>query len=77
MPVDQAAPAGSTDQTVETKIIKTGQITIEVPQVPAAIDKISAIAVSNGGYLSSSSVDTSQNNQKTGYVMIRIPADEF
>jgi len=72
-----ATATGNTDQGVETKIIETGQVTIEVPQVPAAIDKINAIAVSNGGYLSSSSVDTSQNNQKTGYVMIRIPAANF
>lgn len=74
---DQATSAGNTDRGVETKIIKTGQVTIEVPQVPAAIDRISAIAVSNGGYLSSSSIDTSQNDRKTGYAMIRIPAENF
>ncbi len=65
------------DQTYQTKIIITGQVTIEVPQVPAAIDQVKAIAESNGGYLSSSSVSTSENNQKTGYVTIRIPADKF
>ncbi|MGA2934524.1 MAG: DUF4349 domain-containing protein [Methanomicrobiales archaeon] len=74
---DQSAAGSNADQGVETKIIKTGQITIEVPDVPAAIDRIGVIAVSNGGYLSTSSIDTSQNDRKTGYVMIRIPAENF
>ena len=74
---DQVTGANTADQVVETKIIKTGQVTIEVPQVPAAIDQVKDIAVSNGGYLSSSNVYTSQNDRKTGYVMIRIPAEKF
>jgi hypothetical protein len=75
--VGQVAGAAGTAPTVETKIIKTGQVTIEVPQVPLAIDRVRDIAVSTGGYLSSSNVYTSQNNRKTGYVTIRIPADKF
>ncbi len=74
---DQATAAGNADQGVQTKIIKTGQVTIEVSQVPAAIDRVRDIAVSNGGYLSSSNVYTSQNDRKTGYAMIRIPAEKF
>ena len=74
---DQSATTGTTDQTVETKIIMTGQVTIEVPQVPAAIDQIQAIATANGGYLSSSNVYTSTNDRKTGYAMIRVPASKF
>jgi hypothetical protein len=74
---DQATAAGNADRGVQTKIIKTGQVTLEVPQVPAAIDRVSDIAVSNGGYLSSSNVYTSQNDRKTGYAMIRIPAENF
>jgi ABC-type glycerol-3-phosphate transport system permease component len=75
---DQATVGGtSADQTVETKIIKTGQVTIEVPAVPAAIDRVRDIATSNGGYLSSSNIYTSTNDRKTGYATIRIPADRF
>lgn len=73
---DQGTGANA-GQGVETKIIKTGQVTIEVPQVPAAIDRVRDIAVSNGGYLSSSNVYTSQNDRKTGYAVIRIPAEKF
>ncbi|HMA05676.1 MAG TPA: DUF4349 domain-containing protein [Methanomicrobiales archaeon] len=74
---DQAAGGTGTDQGFQTKIIKTGQVTIEVAQVPAAIDQIRNLAQSNGGYLSTSSVYTSQNDRKTGYAVIRIPADRF
>ena len=74
---DQSTTTGNADQGVGTKIIKTGQVTIEVPQVPASIDQVKDIAVSNGGYLSSSSVYTSQNDRKTGYVVLRIPAEKF
>jgi hypothetical protein len=74
---DQSTGTTNADQGVDTKIIKTGQVTIEVPQVPAAIDRVRDIAVSNGGYLSSSSIDTSQNDRKTGYAAIRIPAEKF
>jgi len=74
---DQATGGNTADQGVGTKIIKTGQVTIEVSQVPAAIDRVRDIAVSNGGYLSSSNVYTSTNDRKTGYAMIRIPAGQF
>jgi hypothetical protein len=74
---DQTLSSGNTDQGVETKIIKTGQVTIEVAQVPEAIDRVRDIATSNGGYLSTSSVYTSENDRKTGYVVIRIPAERF
>ena len=74
---EQAASTGNADQAVQTKIIKTGQVTIEVAQVPAAIERVRDIAVSNGGYLSSSNVYTSQNDRKTGYAMIRVPAERF
>jgi hypothetical protein len=74
---DQVAGTNAADQGVQTKIIKTGQVTLEVPQVPPAIDQIRSIAESNGGYLSSSNVYTSQNDRKTGYAVIRIPADRF
>jgi len=74
---DQGTVGANAGQGVETKIIKTGQVTIEVPQVPAAIDRVRDIAVSNGGYLSSSNVYTSQNDRKTGYAVIRIPAEKF
>jgi hypothetical protein len=89
MPVPTFAPSSkvATEQAMaggnaaapgaDTKIIKTGQVTIEVAQVPAALDQARDIAIANGGYVSSSNVYTAPNDRKTGYVMIRIPAERF
>ena len=74
---DQSVGGGNADQGVAIKIIKTGQVSLEVAQVPAAIDQVKDIAASNGGYLSSSNIYTQQNDRKTGYAMIRIPAEKF
>ncbi len=74
---DQALAGGNAGQVPETKIIKTGQVTIEVTRVPPALDQVRIIAESNGGYLSSSNIYTQQNDRKTGYAMIRIPAEKF
>jgi hypothetical protein len=75
---DQAMAAGNAaTPATATKIIKTGQVTIEVAQVPPALDQVRDIAESSGGYVSSSNVYTGQNDRKTGYVMIRIPAERF
>jgi hypothetical protein len=74
---EQAMAGSNAGQGVEMKIIKTGQVTIEVARVPAALDQVRDIATANGGYVSSSNVYTSQNDRKTGYVMIRIPAERF
>jgi ABC-type glycerol-3-phosphate transport system permease component len=52
-------------------------VSLEVAQVPAAIDRVRDIAASNGGYLSSSNVYTQQNDRKTGTAMIRIPAEKY
>ncbi|MDD1668240.1 MAG: DUF4349 domain-containing protein [Methanomicrobiales archaeon] len=74
---DQGGAGTNADQGITTKIIKTGQVSIEVPKVPEAIDRVRDIAVSNGGYLSSSNVYTSSNDRKMGSATIRIPADRF
>ncbi|MDD1662693.1 MAG: DUF4349 domain-containing protein [Methanomicrobiales archaeon] len=74
---EQAAGGSNAVPGVEMKIIKTGQVTIEVAQVPAALDQVRDITIANGGYVSSSNVYTSQNDRKTGYVMIRVPAEKF
>jgi hypothetical protein len=74
---DQAMAEGNAGQAVEPKIIKTGQVSLEVAQVPAALDQVRDIAASNGGYLSSSNIYSSENDRKTAYAMIRVPAEKF
>ena len=61
----------------DTKIIRTGSLTLEVPKVLPAVDAIAAIAVGNGGYLSSSNVYSVQGERKAGTLTLRVPAGKF
>jgi hypothetical protein len=74
-PVPASAPgAGSV---IETKIIKTGYITIEVKDVTASVDALKNMVTAKGGYLSSSSISEGYNKRLTGTVILRVPQAEF
>ena len=75
----QGAMQGSTgiSTDIETKIIKTAYLTVEVPDVTGSLESLKTLAISKGGYLSSSSIDRNYNNQLTGNVVLRVPQAEF
>jgi hypothetical protein len=79
MPVPAAVPtAGAiTGSGIETKIIRTADITLEVKDVAGTVDALKAVAVAQGGYLSSTNIQKNYNNQLTGTVTIRIPQAGF
>jgi hypothetical protein len=79
VPAPTSAPtAGAiTGSGIDTKIIKTADITLEVKDVPGTVDALKAVATAQGGYLSSTSIQKDYNNQLTGTVMIRIPEAGF
>jgi hypothetical protein len=62
---------------IDTKIIKTAEMTLEVKDVPGTVDALKAVATAQGGYLSSTNIQKDYNNQLTGTVTIRIPAVGF
>ena len=62
---------------IETKIIKTGQATIEVRDVVASVEALNVLAVQKGGYLSSSNLQKNYNNQLSATVVLRIPQSQF
>jgi hypothetical protein len=68
---DSAPPA------IETKIIKTASLTIEVKDVPGSVEVLKNLAARNGGYISSTNVQKNYNNRLTGSVILRVPAAEF
>ncbi|MFA5266431.1 MAG: DUF4349 domain-containing protein [Methanoregula sp.] len=74
-PVPAATPGSGT--TIETRIIKTGYITIEVKDVTASVDALKNMVTAKGGYLSSSSISEGYNKRLTGTVVLRIPQAEF
>jgi tetrahydromethanopterin S-methyltransferase subunit G len=58
----------------ERKIVKTGEITIEVPGIGAAIGDVRATAVALGGYVSGSRAG---GEHETATLTLRVPADRF
>ncbi len=66
-------PGGTT---IERKIVKTGDITLEVEDIAETIDKVAELADELDGYVVSS--HKSENGKRTsGYITIRVPADRF
>jgi hypothetical protein len=78
MAVPTMAPtvAGS-GSAIDTKIIKTASISLEVKDVPGAVETIKNIAIQKGGYISSTNVQNGYNDRLSGSVVIRIPQVEF
>jgi Domain of unknown function (DUF4349) len=58
----------------ERKIVKTGEITLQVPGVGAAVGELRAIALSLDGYVSDSRTG---GEHDSATVTLRIPADRF
>ncbi len=76
------APAGApvqsgTGPAIDTKIIKTAYFTIEVNDVPGAVETLKSLAAQKGGYISSTNVQKNYNNRLSGSVILRVPAAEF
>ncbi len=79
MPVPTQALSQSDSGTsiIDTKIIKTASLTLEVKDIPGAVEALKSIAAQKGGYLSSTNVQKGYNDRLTGSVIIRIPQAEF
>jgi hypothetical protein len=75
-PVPASVSSGSTTG-IDTKIIKTAYVTVEVKDVTGSVDQLKAIVTAKGGYLSSSSVSEGNNKRLSGTVVLRIPQAEF
>lgn len=59
---------------VEQRVIKTGEVTIEVDNVGAALGQVRALATSLGGYVGGSQAGTLDERAT---LTLRIPADRF
>jgi len=74
--VDLSKAGGSPGQVIR-RIIKTGDVTIEVTDLPATVDQISRLAEEAGGYVSGSRVYETGEGRRSGSVEVRVPADKF
>lgn len=74
---DLSGGGGNGDQPAnlaDRMIIKTGEITVEVPNVAAAVGRVRALALELGGYVGDSQSGTLG---ESATLTLRIPADQF
>ena len=62
---------------IETKIIRTAYLTIEVKDVPGSVETLKSLAAQKGGYISSTNIQENYNKRLSGSVILRVPAAEF
>ena len=72
-----AAPAPSAPNVANLKLIRTGQVTLEVTTYGEAADQIAALARAHGGYVAGSQSDAPDGERRRGTLTLRIPADRF
>ncbi|MEZ4585029.1 MAG: DUF4349 domain-containing protein [Gemmatimonadales bacterium] len=58
-------------------LIRTGQASIEVDSLEVAVDAVSRLAVSMGGYLTNSIVMTGAADQRRATLEVRVPSDRY
>jgi len=76
-PVPGTVSGGDANQVAslaDQKIVKTGEISVEVPDVTAALVRVRAMAVELGGYVGGSQAGT---KDQSATLTLRIPADRF
>ncbi len=77
-PVAEAQPPSAVEALVASrKLIRTGQISLEVGKYGAAADAAARIAAQNGGYVADTRVSRSDSGRQRGSLVLRIPADRF
>jgi hypothetical protein len=77
MPTTALSEPGSGISGIDSKIIKTAYLSVEVEDVFGSIETLKNLASQKGGYLSSTNIQKNYNDRLSGSVIIRVPAAEF
>lgn len=72
-----APPPAGTDLLASRKLIRTGQLTLEVADYGEAADKVAAVARARGGYLAESQSARGEHDRRQGTLTVRVPAERF
>lgn len=62
---------------IDEKIIKTGSLDLVVDHADESLAAVETVASEKGGYVETSTLQEHENGTKSGYVTIRVPADQF
>ncbi len=69
---------GGLDSTsTEKKIIKSGNLTLKVEETEKAIEEVASIVKNHQGQIFSSNISEAVKNQKSGYLVVKVPFLEF
>lgn len=72
-----AAPAPTPDPLAARKLIRTGQLNLEVQDFRATSEKLAALARTHGGYVGDTQVARGEGDRLHGTLSIRVPAERF
>lgn len=61
----------------EQRIIKTGQMSLQVKDTPKAIDEIRALVKTNNGFIESSTLNDNGSGPRSAWMTLRIPVTSF
>jgi hypothetical protein len=70
-------PAGLAAMVAARKLIRTGQISMEVPDFEPAAQKVARLAADHAGYVAQTQVTRGQEDKQRGTLTLRVPADRF
>jgi hypothetical protein len=62
---------------VETKIIKTGTLDLVVDSAQESLSNIETLVAEKEGFVQNSTIREHQDGTKSGYMTVRVPADNF
>jgi hypothetical protein len=74
---EAAEPPPAAAQYAARKLIRTGQLTLEVASFEQAAARVAAIAESYGGYLAESQASRGAQDRQQGSITLRVPAERF
>ncbi len=73
----EAAEAPLSSMYMARKLVRTGQLTVEVGGYDEAAAKASAIAESHGGYVAEAQASRGSHDRQQGTITVRVPAERF
>lgn len=72
-PFGRITPASA----LSAMIIRTGQVSVEVDSLPAAIARVRALAERVGGYIANTEIQTGQERFHSATIEIKVPSERF